>query len=222
MKALMGAVGLKLVVALGLVLFALVVLFLSVHVVPPISAKIVDAVSGEPLAGMNVCLEIAIRDLGKPVAARSEERLTDPSGRFSFSASIIHTQLLQSWQGYSVRVTDPSIEVVPHCGAFLSGAYFSSFVEGGKLPPQDKMDRPFYFPVTVVSYPPMPPPVRYNALLRKMGFPVGRRIALIPLLRNVEECKPIEDSDLAASCRELNGSAAASTLREVSQRVSSQ
>jgi len=216
----MAAVGLKLGVALGLVLFALLVLFFSVHVVPAISAKIVDAVSGRPLAGMNVCLEVSVRGSEGSLAPRSEETQPDPSGRFSFSASIMRTDLFQSWHGYSVRVTDPGMDVVPHCGPFLSGAYFSTFVVGAKLAPLDKIDQPFYFPVAVVSQPPMPPPVRYNALLRKMGFPVGGRIALIPLLRNVEECQPIEDSDLAASCSELNNSAAASALRELSQGTS--
>jgi hypothetical protein len=222
MRALMAAVSLKVVVALGLILFALFVLFFSVHVVPPISARVVDAVSGKPLAGMNVCLVGTDRG--------SEETQTDPSGRFSFSASIIRTDLFRNWQGYSVRVTDPRMDmikmgIVPHCGYSLTVDFgvASTFMRAApaRLSPLDKVDRPLYFPVAVGSRPLTGPP-RTHAVERKMGFPLGGRIELIPLLRNVNECQPIEDPDLAEYCRALNGSAAADDLRGLSQGMSSQ
>jgi hypothetical protein len=217
----MAAVSLKVVVALGLILFALFVLFFSVHVVPPISARVVDAVSGKPLAGMNVCLVGTDRG--------SEETQTDPSGRFSFSSSIIRTDLFQNWLGYSVRVTDPRMDIVkmgivPHCGPSLSVDFMvaTDFLQAAaaKLSPLDKLDRPLYFPVAVGSQPLNGPP-RTHALERKLGFPLGGRIALIPLLRNVDECRPINDPDLGEYCRALNGSAAAETLRGLSQGMSS-
>jgi len=215
MRGLLAAVGLKLVVASGLVLFVLLVFILGIHVVPPISAKVVDAVSGKPLAGMNVCLEVTVRDWGRPVTLRSEETQTDASGRFSFSWSL-HTHAMQAWQGYSIRITDPKTDLVPHCGPFLNGAYFSSLVYGRPVSPLDEGGRPFYFPVAVVHEPPQQVSLGFNAVRREMGFPFGGKIALIPLLNNAYECRPIEDSSLAASCRELNGSAAASSLRAAS------
>jgi len=219
MRGLIAAAGLKFLFAVGLILFVLFVLAFSIHVVPPISAKVVDAVSGKPLGGMNVCLEVMVRDWGKAVDLRLEQTRTDPSGVFSFSPSI-HTHVMQSWQGYSIRVTDPRMDFVPRCGPALSGAYFSTFIEGAKLAPMGKDDPPLYFPVAVVNEPSMPTSLGVNVVRRKMGFPVGGHIALIPLLGNVEGCQPIENSDLAGSCRQLNGSAAASTLRNLSQGIS--
>jgi hypothetical protein len=224
-RALIAAVWVKLLVALGLLLLGLLFLSQSVHFVPPISARVVDAVSGKPLAGMNVCLEATVRNWKEPAPPRSEETQTDPTGRFSFSSSIIHTDLFQNWLGYSVRVTDPRMDIVkvgivPHCGTSLTVDFIvaTTFMRAAsaELSPLDKVDRPLYFPVAVGSRPLTGLP-RTHAVEREMGFPLGGRIALIPLLGNVDECHSIKDPDLGEYCRALNGSAAAETLRALSQ-----
>jgi hypothetical protein len=215
-RALIAAVWFKLVVALGLVLFFVFVLWLpSFHFVPPISAKVVDAVSGKPLAGMNVCLEGTDRG--------GEETQTNASGRFSFSGSIAHTDLFQKWLGYLVRVTDPRMDdikmgLIPHCGPSL-GVDFTiatTFMASPRanLSPLDNVDRPLYFPV-VADNETLTGPPRTHALERKLGFPLGGRIALIPLLKNSGECRAIKDPDLGEYCRVLNGTAVAAMLRGV-------
>jgi hypothetical protein len=50
-----------------------------------------------------------------------------------------------------------------------------------------------------------------------MGFPLSIRIALIPLLPNVDECKQTEDPRLDDDCRQLSTEAKAI---EVGQRES--
>jgi hypothetical protein len=74
-----------------------------------------------------------------------------------------------------------------------------------------------YFPVALVKDPgdPHPPPYGYSAsfghfpdgtLVRKIGNPSKLKIALVPLLRNENECRLAEDSDFAELCRQMNES----------------
>jgi len=59
-----------------------------VRVVPPISAKVVDAVTAKPIAGINVCLQVDTGGFGKPKVVRTEMARTDDSGRFFFWPSV--------------------------------------------------------------------------------------------------------------------------------------
>ena len=54
---------------------------------------------------------------------------------------------------------------------------------------------------------------------REMGFRVGARIALIPVLENASDCKRIADASLAEYCHQLNTYAAAMSLRITDDEV---
>lgn len=189
-----------------------------VGAVPPISGRVVDAISGKPVTGMDVCLEAAVIDWETRDVVRSEVTRSDAFGEFSFSSSIHRTEGFRRWAGYSIRVTDPNAEMVPTCGATLIPA-FMTFVVGldeGRTWAPINSGKPVYFPVELVH----PNPIPSGPLDQKMKHFWGGEIALIPLLQNAGECQGIRDSSLAPFCREMNNSAAASFFRRAIQQAS--
>lgn len=215
----LGFMGLRRLI-IGFVALVLIVGALrSVAIVPPISGRLVDAISGKPAAGMDVCLQAYVLDWGKHTVVRSEVSRSDASGEFSFSSSIHNVVGLRSWRGYSFTVTDPNAEMVPTC-EYAIDPTFSNFTvqlaEGrGRAWSPVNSGKPIYFPVELGQNPsPLGP------LNQKMKHFWGGEIALIPLLQNAGECHGIRDSSLAPFCREMNNSAAASLMRTAVQQAS--
>ena len=52
-----------------------------------------------------------------------------------------------------------------------------------------------------------------ETLVRKIGNPSKLRIAVVPLLREVKECRLAHDSDSAELCQQMNQSLIAYSLR---------
>jgi hypothetical protein len=207
----------------GLVAFVLVkVASIFVGTVPPISGRVVDAVSGKPVAGMDVCLEAAVIDWKTRKVVRSEVTTSDALGEFSFSSSIHRTEGFQRWEGFLIIVTDPNAEMVPTCGDALIPSFstFSVALDEGRVWAPINSHKPVYFPVELAQDRGIPNPVPWGPLHQKMKHFWGGEIALIPLLQNAGECQGIRDSSLAAFCGEMNRSAAASLLRQAIQQAS--
>jgi hypothetical protein len=202
--------GLLLVVPILLV-SALFVLS-SVRVVPPISAKVVDAITGKPVPGMSVCLQVEGMNLGGLEGLRTDMSRTSASGRVFFWPSV-HASLLMAWRGYWIRVTDPNAQIAPPCGSYVAWMDLGKKGWPIDLGP-DGNGRRKYFPVALLRGEPDPYFSRWGAIHRAMGFPVGSRIALIPVLQSASDCKQISDSSLAEDCRQLNTYAAAMSLRK--------
>lgn len=93
-----------------LLLFASLIFFWKVKFVPPISATVVDAITGKPIPGTSVCLQARIWDFANVSVLREDQTHTDSSGRFSFAASTQVLDLLQSWEGYTIEVTDTKMK----------------------------------------------------------------------------------------------------------------
>jgi hypothetical protein len=202
-------------VALVLIIVALI----SVGVVPPISGRVVDAMSGKPVAGMDVCLEATVIDFATREVVRSEVTRSDALGEFSFSYSIHRTEGFRRWEGYSIRVTDPNAEMVETCGD-IPGVAFSNFsvqIDEGRTWAPIHSGRPVYFPVAFVRA--VPNRIPFGPLRQKMEHLRGGEIALIPLLQNAGECQGIRDSSLAPFCSEMNNSAVASVMRKDIQQA---
>ncbi|MGA2810623.1 MAG: hypothetical protein ABSG16_04435 [Candidatus Acidiferrum sp.] len=178
--------------------------------VPPISGRVVDAVTGKPAATMSVCLEARVRDFGKYRALRSEVTQTDLSGKFSFAASLHKLDLLESWIGYSIRVTDPRLKLASPCGAEL---VWGAFDDGRRVLPTGESDGRVYFPLVFVHEASGPNSLSMGALRRTVGFPFHLRAEMTPLLAGANECQSIGDPSLAGFCREANNSALAGSLR---------
>jgi hypothetical protein len=203
--------------ALGVLVLLVGVLYVIafVRAVPPISAKVVDAVTGKPVSGVNVCVQVSTHSWDMQVVLRSEQSSSDGSGVFFFWPSLHHLALLQSWEGYAIRVTDPQTDFAPQCGGVLGAWEMTDFKAWPIYLGPGKGNKPKYFPVVFVdlgsSRRSMPP---WTPMQREMGWWPPRRIQLIPVLENVSDCKQIELSSLAEDCRRLNTFAAAMALRE--------
>jgi hypothetical protein len=98
--------------------------------------------------------------------------------------------LLWTLEGYSIRVTDPESDLAVPCGSVL-GPGLNEVHSGQQV---NIGDTAKYFLVVLVK---QGDSVRnrlvWSSTQRPMGFPLSIRIALIPVLPNVDECKRIED-----------------------------
>jgi hypothetical protein len=199
-------------VAILILLVGALCVFGFVRFVPPISATVVDAITGEPVPGMSVCLQVERMNLGGLEALRSDVSRTSDSGRVFFWPSV-HADLLLSWRGYWIRVTDPNAQLIPACGAYAEWMSLGAKGWPINLGP-DANGRRKYFPIALLRGKPDPYFRRWGAIHRAMGSPVGSRIALMPVLQSASDCRQISEPSLAEDCRQLNTYAAALSLRE--------
>jgi hypothetical protein len=187
-------------------LLASMIFFWKVKFVPPISATVVDAITGKPLPGMSVCLQARVWDFGNVSVLREDQTHTDSNGRFAFKASTHVLDLLQSWERYTIEVEDPKIRYMfpQPCGGP------NPWVDERQVPPKD--NTPFYFPVLIIEQ------VSWHLVVddptyRKMIFPLGAHIPLIPVLQSPEQCQSMQVPSLVGFCRKLNNSWAGDTYR---------
>jgi hypothetical protein len=213
------------------------------HKTPAISAKVVDAVTGKPLAGMDVCLIVTYINNGPTdgnghslMVKRSEKTKTDMDGTFSFAAAKDQIDLLDSYDGFGISVTDPAAQWYDLCGrdtnmlggsvlsytpsVFLREMYFQ------RDAPDSKHNlNPPYFPVVLVRDPsnPHPKPYGYQAfwgplpdevLVRKLGNSQELVVRLIPLLEDSSECELARDRHDVKLCVEANASMTGDALRK--------
>jgi hypothetical protein len=164
-----------------------------------------------------VCLQARISEFGSLKVLREEQNRTNSFGRFSFTASTHVLEPLQSWEGYTIKVTDPKVKdkFVQPCGGYVTLNYIDERQEV-----TTKDGTPFYFPVGLVKHLGWNRAYPLEANNRKMIFPLGTNIPLIPILQNPEQCPSVRDSSLVGICRELNGSAAAYFLQRATTPAS--
>jgi hypothetical protein len=213
----LGFLGLRRLIIGFVALVLIIVALKSVGVVPPISGRLVDAISGKPAAGMDVCLQAYVLDWGTLTVVRSEVTRSDASGKFSFSSSFHDVMGFRNWRGHSFTVTDPNAAMVPTCGDTIIPAFsiFTTQLNEGSTWAPINSGKPVYFPVELVQNPyPLGP------LNQKMKHSWGGDIALIPLLPSAGECQGIRDPSLAPFCREMNNSAVANLMRTAIQQAS--
>jgi hypothetical protein len=201
--------------------------------VPHLSGRVVDALTGDPLPGMDVCLLETYTapnvSLGIAIKIRrSELAHTDAGGRFSFAASKMGRDLLEERDGYGIGVTDPAALWAGNCGKltdFLGGTMLGGEPDlfrneiwnpkkDGHLP---------YFPLAVVpdkgffpridAYFP-DPSVPRGVLYRNMGDPGNIKVELFPLLLDVSKCQLIKSPYLPELCIKANSSGIADALRK--------
>lgn len=205
---------------------------------PWISGTVVDAISGKPVPGMDVCLLVTYAPVNfdhprSSEVLRSAVTRTDGSGRFFFERRDDDIDWFDHWEGYGIAVTDPAAQWKEACG---KGVYLleESYPSGGRTDIfrieaylQSLSDSPAksplpYFPAALVKDPYDPHPLPYGpyvrhfpdgTLVRKIGNPHKLKIALVPLLRDQNECRLAKDSDSAELCRQMNQSPTADDLR---------
>jgi hypothetical protein len=177
--------------------------YVFVWFVPPISVKVVDAISGKPVQGINLCLQVQSKSFHQDVL-RKETSTTGTWGRSFFWPSVHQTGLLENWDGYSVRITDPQTGLAVPCGPDLGPGLNEVSGNSVDLTPVQN-GRQSYFPVTLVheeSY--QGSDSAWSATRRKIRFPLYQRIALIPILPDSEDCKQIPNRSQQQDCRNMN------------------
>lgn len=200
---------------------------------PRISGTVVDAVTGRPVPGIDVCLLVTYSRLSfvhapTPDVLRSVMTQSDASGRFFFARWDAQLDLSDHWGGYGIAVTDPVARWKEVCGRelYLLGKtdIFECEIRLNIQSGSAAQSPPPYFPVAMVNDFLAPEPPVYGteaffghfpegSLVRKIGDPNKLRIALVPLLRNQDDCRSAPDSDSAELCRVMNGSSSADDLR---------
>jgi IPT/TIG domain len=181
-----------------------------VRVSPPFIAVAEDAITHKAVPGMNVCLHI--ESIGREVLSTKMSR-TGVLGILFLPPSIQAGPPLLGFDRFWVRVTDPDAGMVSPCGSDIG----PNQTRANGWPIQlgaDAHGRTRYFPVALLRGVPDPYFLHWGAMHRSMGFPVGSRIALIPVLQSPSDCKQIQDPSLAEDCRQLNTFAAAMSLRK--------
>jgi hypothetical protein len=182
----------------------------------------VDAVTGRPVPGMDVCLLVthipsSFGHRPRIEVMRSVMTQTDASGKFFFARWDDQLDLLDHWEGYGIAVTDPAARWREVCGRelYLLGEA-DIFERERRLKSQSDsaaQSVPPYFPVALVNDLMNPEPPVYGtevffghfpdgSLVRKISDPSKLKIALVPLLRDQNECHSAQDSDSAELCRE--------------------
>lgn len=204
---------------------------------PRISGTVVDAVTGRPLPGMDVCLLVtSIGKFGVGPNVRNVERSeairTDASGKFSFANTTRQLVSGTKFEGYGIAVTDPAARWNEACGAdiaLLGGNDISDiFYSEAQIHFSNSSanSAPPYFPVAMVKDPSNPHPLPYGlrvsfghppdgGLLRKISNPGNLTIPLVPLLRDEKECQSAQDSGFAELCRQMNKWSNADALRKI-------
>lgn len=170
---------------------------LFVRIVPPISGTVVDAVTGQPIRGISVCLQVDAGGMGHSEVLRTETVKTDDSGKFAFRPSVHDLPLLTEWRGFSVRLTDPQNDMAASCGPELGPGLDETH-------PDQAIHVSGYFPVALVE------PTRaaksnlpWSSTRRPMGSSSGVKIPLLPVLSVPDECGRITTPQLARDCRQL-------------------
>jgi hypothetical protein len=182
--------------------------------VPQISGTVVDAVTGQPVSEMDVCLIALSRGIGGTGFDRRELTQSDATGKFSFASS---TQKGFGFAGYEIGISDPAAHLGPSCGTLRDMLTNPNIVVGEGLPSrEDNKRKGFYFPVVLVQGIAKDPydQTRYGPMLQTFTEPGNIRIALIPLLLDESECEPVNDRTNAGFCHWLNSSSDAVLLRK--------
>jgi len=200
---------------------------------PQISGIVVNAVTGRPVPGMDVCLLATHTPPNfdhRPTleVMRSVMTQTDASGRFYFARWDDQLDLLDHWDGYGISVTDPAARWKEMCGheLYLLGEadIFEREVHLAKQSGSAAQSAPPYFPVALVNDFLSPQPQVNGTEVYFGHFPDGSlvrkidprpKIALVPLLRSQNECRSAPDSDSAELCRVMNSSSSADDLRAI-------
>jgi hypothetical protein len=192
------------------VLVAALYVYVFVWFVPPISVKVVDAISGKPVQGINLCLQAQSRFF-QPQVLRKEMSTTGTWGRSFFWPSLHQMGVLGEWDGYSIRITDPQTDLAVPCGPDLGPGLNEVSEESGDLQPVQNARR-IYFPVVVVhGGKSKESNSGWSTTRHAMGFPLNQRIALIPILQSSEDCRQVRDPLQEQDCRALNAEATATT-----------
>jgi len=176
-------------------LSALFAYFSFFSVVPPIRARVVDAISRQPIAGVEVTLRVDCFQAWSIITVRTETQTTDSNGEVRFPPSFYRDPgLLKKFEGYSLSVNDESVVARP----WRRELY---------LRPNQNDN---YFPI--ILHHSFPNSDEWRERLWSAPDPATIRLGswwfvtvpLIPVLDSPDRCSSIASTTLSKQCKELN------------------
>jgi len=179
-----------------LVVISLAILAFGLHIVPPIAGRVTDAVTGAPIAGVQVALEVERYEASTHVDAHPVA-VTGDSGRFWLGPFV-------AWAIMGIGDSWVIVNHAPDSSDAFSPAETEVLYHpltrrtGGPVSPAS------YFPVTLSFTGRCDPTTYWEPTCINTRWWSFRSIPLVPMLDDVEGCTKIGDSTLPARCRELN------------------
>ena len=176
---------------------------LFIRIVPPRSVRVVDAVTGKPISGMNVCFQ-AVSHGWTDQALRSELETTGSNGRALFGPSVLNLALLQSLDAYSMKVTDPKSGFVGTCGPDVGLRSPPIGTQVGDSFIDARRDGTEHFPVQLVDPKELPKNISSYPFMRSTSFRFLMTVSLVPVLDDPDQCAQVHDAELHQGCTQLN------------------
>ena len=192
--------------------------------IPRISGEVLDALTGRPIAGIDVTLRVAFRETPgtlMPEAEphrRYENSRTSPHGRFEFNAAVVsgaghftpiywlsanRTFWSPAWMKKAFGRdldSDPYTDDVSY--DVIQDPLFIIKFNAAYLRAGPRVNNRAYFPMAAWFGEPCSQ--TWNANCLQFPFTENVRIPLIPVLDNPDDCRRIADYALAEQCRQLN------------------
>ncbi len=187
--------------------------YVFVRVVPPRSVRVVDALTGRPVSGASVCMQVIATVWETKQAFRSSLATTGANGRAFFWPSIHFRGLFQSREGYSIQVTDPKSDFVQTCGpevgfGMMTTGFPDWFADSGT-------DGGEHFPVELVNREAVPANIGWYPFMRGTEFHTFMSVEVFPVFPSPDGCNPVADPRLLQECTRLNTLAENALLQDL-------
>lgn len=190
---------------------------LFIRIVPPRSVRVVDAVTGKPISGVNVCIQ-AVSNGWSNQALRSELETTGSDGRALFGSSVLNLALLQSLDRYSLQVTDPTSHFVDTCGPQVGLMPAPIGTQVGDPFIDARKDGSEHFPVELVAPKDIPKNISWYPFMRGASFRFLMTVSLVPVLNDPDQCKQVIEPELLQECTRLNKMAQDAMIQDLLPR----
>src|ERR1700722_8139326 len=174
-----------------------------IRIVPPRSVRVVDAVTGKPISGMNVCLKAVSHGWTKQIL-QSDLKTTGSDGRAFFGPSLLNLKLLQSLDEYSMKVTDPTSEFADTCGSDVGFISPPIGIQVGDSFINARRDGTEHFPLELVDPKDLPNNMGGYPFKRGTSFRFSMTVSLVPVLDGPDQCALVHDPELHQGCTQLN------------------
>jgi hypothetical protein len=174
----------------------------AAQMIPSISGRVADAVTGEPVTGVNVALHARRYEGFSVYTILNDDKLTGQSGDFQFSGSVQSVRedqsLLSGFKYWLTVNTDKGDSTGTDENTDQDVFYNPMGNRHGQSVGNKK-----YFPLTI-EFTPEACTLKWNATCVYENPTSGLYIRLVPVLNDVEDCKKIRDSSLQERCWQLN------------------
>jgi hypothetical protein len=179
----------------------MLLLLVAFLIIPPITGRVTDAVTGEALAGVNVTFGIErYEGFGAAPTVVHDVAVTRPSGRFWLRPFF-------RWRGFPLPDFGEywlAVNQDPRSTLFKASAFYKVLDRPTSSGVDNDVTSGRYFPLTVTFEPNGCSGIVWPATCLYRSFWLGVSIPLIPVFDDAQRCGSIVDTSLRERCRQLN------------------